>query len=326
MKSLPCNDSGKGFGSSPTKPGENLNKTTSAASAFWARECGRWPFFNKKGGTMGKRYYWLKLKNDFFGDKRMKKLRRIAGGDTFTIIYLKMMLASLATEGVLEYEGIEPSFAKELALELDEDPDNVEVTLTFLRQTGLMIDLGEGRFELPEAKDAVGSETASTQRVRAFRARQKALQCNTDETEVKHLCNVEKEIEKEIEKEKEKDKKEKHTPSLSETVNDSELPDAVKTKLNEWLDYKKERKEGYKPTGLRNLITQIENQLSKTNVDAVCDVMSLSMAQGWKGICWERMVVKPSDERQRRIENVKQEHDPTDIDRLREVWRDGLDI
>lgn len=37
-----------------------------------------------------KRYYWLKLKNNWFNDKRIKKLRSVAGGDTYVIIYLKI--------------------------------------------------------------------------------------------------------------------------------------------------------------------------------------------------------------------------------------------
>ena len=48
---------------------------------------------------MAKRYYWLKLKADWFSDKRIKKLRSIAGGDTHTIIYLKMMVLSLKDGG-----------------------------------------------------------------------------------------------------------------------------------------------------------------------------------------------------------------------------------
>ena len=39
-----------------------------------------------------KRYYWIKLKEEFFTDKRIKRLRRISGGDTYTIIYLKLLL------------------------------------------------------------------------------------------------------------------------------------------------------------------------------------------------------------------------------------------
>lgn len=38
---------------------------------------------------MAKRYYWLKLPDGFFRQKAIKKLRKIAGGDTYTIIYLK---------------------------------------------------------------------------------------------------------------------------------------------------------------------------------------------------------------------------------------------
>ena len=57
-----------------------------------------------------KKYYWLKLKEDFFRQPRMKKLRKVAGGDTYTIIYLKMQLLSLENEGTLFFEGIEDDF------------------------------------------------------------------------------------------------------------------------------------------------------------------------------------------------------------------------
>ena len=83
------------------------------------------------------RYYWLKLKSDFFDSKRIKKLRAMAGGDTYLVIYLKMQLKALKTDGVLEFTGIENEFADELALDLDERPDDVRVTLLYLLQYGL---------------------------------------------------------------------------------------------------------------------------------------------------------------------------------------------
>ena len=86
-----------------------------------------------------KRYYWLKLKDDFFRQKEIKQLRRIAGGDTFTIVYLKMLLRSLKDDGKLYYEGIEQDFVSELALDIDEDEDNVKVTVSFLMAKGLLI-------------------------------------------------------------------------------------------------------------------------------------------------------------------------------------------
>lgn len=165
----------------------------------------------------GKRYFWLKLKDDFFSSKRIKKLRKLAGGDTYLIIYLKMQLKALKTDGILQWTGLEDDFADELALDLDEEPDNVKVTLQFLLSCGLIETSDSVNFLLPYVTENTGSEGASAQRVREFRAKQ-ALQSNTHETLVKQLSNGEIEIEKEKDIEIEKDKKPKRftPPSLDE--------------------------------------------------------------------------------------------------------------
>lgn len=87
---------------------------------------------------MGKRYYWLKLPEGFFRQKPIKKLRKIAGGDTYTIIYLKMLLIAMKQDGKIYFEGVEDDFYEELALELDEDSENVKVTVLFLIRQCLM--------------------------------------------------------------------------------------------------------------------------------------------------------------------------------------------
>ena len=107
-----------------------------------------------------KKYYWLKLDRHFFGNARIKKLRKLAGGDTYTIIYLKLLLLSIEFDGVLVYEGIEESFEKEMALKLEEDDENVMITINYLKMQGLLIEQGEDCF-LPEAKSSIGSETKS---------------------------------------------------------------------------------------------------------------------------------------------------------------------
>lgn len=85
----------------------------------------------------GKRYYWLRLYDDFFTSKRIKKLRRMAGGDTYTIIYLKMQLTAMKNDGILKWTGLEDNIADELSLDLDESPDDIKVTLAFLLSCGL---------------------------------------------------------------------------------------------------------------------------------------------------------------------------------------------
>ncbi len=162
-----------------------------------------------------KRYYWLKLYKDFFTSKRIKMLRSIAGGDTYTIIYLKMQLKALDTDGYLYFDGYMNDFAEELALDIDESVDNVKMTIQFLMNVGLL-ECNANEYKLSFMENVVGSETASAQRARDYRIRQKdtkALQCNTTVTQSSQLPNVEKEIEKEIEKDKDniaKRKPQKH--------------------------------------------------------------------------------------------------------------------
>lgn len=153
----------------------------------------------------GKRYFWLKLYDDFFDSLRIKKLRRMAGGDTYTIIYLKMQLKAMKTDGVLTFTGIEQDFVDELALDLNEEPDNVRVTLAYLASCGLLETADNVSFFLPYAAMCTGSETASTQRWREWKAR-KTLETNTAPTLTQQTANVEIEKEIEIESEIEKSK------------------------------------------------------------------------------------------------------------------------
>lgn len=151
-----------------------------------------------------KRYYWLKLMKDFFTNPKIKKLRKLAGGDTFTIIYLKLQLLSLDNEGVLIFQGIENTFEEEMALTIDEDVENVSVTLNYLISQNLMEVLSKTEYLLTETQCLIGSESSVTKRVRKHRE-QKALQCNANET----ICNTEIDIEKEIDKEIDINKEEK---------------------------------------------------------------------------------------------------------------------
>ena len=172
---------------------------------------------------MAKKYYWLKLKADFFTSRAMKKLRRIAGGDTYTIIYLKLQLLSLKDEGLLFYEGVEPTFYEEMALALDEDAENVRATLIFLESMGLITQNNEHEYILSEVPYLIGGESESAERVRRFRSKQ-ALLCNGSVTESNTEIEKDKDIDKDkdIEKEKEKSKSEskakRFTPPTLEEV------------------------------------------------------------------------------------------------------------
>lgn len=124
---------------------------------------------------MAKRYYWLKLKDDFFTSKEIKKLRRVAGGDTYTIIYQKMLLLAMKSDGILTWTGLEDTFGEELALELDEKTEDVEMTLFYLLKSKLAETQDDKQFYFPYSVENTGSEGASADRTRKYRERQ-ALQ------------------------------------------------------------------------------------------------------------------------------------------------------
>ncbi len=144
-----------------------------------------------------KRYYWLKLKDDFFDSRKMKKLRKVAGGDTYTIIYLKLQLLSINNEGVIEFEGTDEDIYHQLALDIDEEIDDIKMTLAFCNANDLIEYVNDDVF-LNEVPALIGSESQSARRVRKHRKKKKALQSNTHalqgNTDVTK-CNTEQEQE-----------------------------------------------------------------------------------------------------------------------------------
>ena len=150
-----------------------------------------------------KRYYWIQLAQDFFKSKEMKLLRKIAGGDTHTIIYLKMMLISLEDGGHIYYDGLADNLAEEIALVIDENVEDIKITLIFLESKGLLTRINDRDYFLEQVPEMVGSETASTRRSRKHREL-RGLHCNTIATTCNGDIDIEKDIDTEIEKDVDK--------------------------------------------------------------------------------------------------------------------------
>lgn len=151
------------------------------------------------------------MEQSFFEQKEIKYLRRLPGGDTYTIIYLKLILKSLENDGKIYYENIGDDYSQEWALEIEEDEKAVSFLVAFLINKGLIIDCGFDEFEITKTKSLVGSETASAERKRRQRERERELsqfndvtdsQKNVTLSQVGHIeseIEIEKEIDKEVE-------------------------------------------------------------------------------------------------------------------------------
>ncbi len=71
----------------------------------------------------------------------------------------------------------------------------------------------------------------------------------------------------------------------------------VTAALDDWLTYKRERKENYKPMGYKSLLTQIRKYVERYGEEAVADLMRESMSANWQGIIWDRLKSKKPEER-----------------------------
>lgn len=236
---------------------------------------------------MAKRYYWLKLPKDFFEDKAIKRLRQIAGGDTYTIIYLKMLLKSMEDDGKLFYEGIEDTICDEIALDINESADDVQVTISYLEKKGLLV-VTDSEVELTRLTEMVGSESAVTERVRKHREAQKLLQCNASVLQgntIETKCNTEKEIEKEKSREDteidKKKKKKSAKADLDGMINSFTENEELKEALKAFLDMRKSIKKPIQTEYAFKLALNKLKQLS--DIDSIrIEIVNQSVEHNWQ--------------------------------------------
>lgn len=168
--------------------------------------------------TTTKKYYWLKLKEDFFDDDTIEWIEEQPNGEKYSLFYLKLCLKSLKTNGILVRnvgEMLIPYDIKKLAEITRTDVDTVRVAMELFKNIGLIQILDNGEIYLTQLKNMVGSESKWAEKKRIQRAKKtEELPApgsnNEDKKEGEdNVLGVSKkcprEIETDIEKEKEKE-------------------------------------------------------------------------------------------------------------------------
>ena len=116
------------------------------------------------------RYYWIKLKDTFFQDKHIKKLRKLPGGADCVIAYMKMMLASTKTNGIITLDGIEETPAEEIALMIDESKEVCQMTMAYGLKVGFIQQMDDlSACKLLQVEQLLDSETDDASRKRENR-------------------------------------------------------------------------------------------------------------------------------------------------------------
>lgn len=145
-----------------------------------------------------KRYYWLKLKKDFFSQKMIKILRTFDEGDRMILTFLKIELHSLENDGYIYYENMLPTFEQELSIAIDEDTAIVKATLETLLRFGAIKKVDKNKYYITFIEDCIGSETKNASRMRKTRSAQCAPKSEHCAPEIEKETNID--IESDIEK------------------------------------------------------------------------------------------------------------------------------
>jgi len=161
-----------------------------------------------------KKYYWLKLKRDFFKRHDIKIIESMENGKDYVLFYLKLLLESVDHDGTLRFSETIPYNDSMLATITDTNIDTVRSAVKIFSELGMMDRFDDGTLYMAQVENMLGSETSDAVRMRELREKKKQLfiahgeseQCS--ESFKNRSPELEIELDKEIEKEIEKENKE----------------------------------------------------------------------------------------------------------------------
>lgn len=144
-------------------------------------------------------YFWLKLDNNFFKNLAVRALRKRAGGDTYLIIYQRLLLEALESNGVIEYQGLLEDLPSELAITLDEKEEDVRTTIEYFKQAGLIQIGDDGSAFFEQVPMLIDQETNWNRYKRNAQKNKKLEKFQPPSNHLPTDIDIEKEIKKEIE-------------------------------------------------------------------------------------------------------------------------------
>lgn len=153
-----------------------------------------------------RKYYYLKLKENYFDDDSIVLLESMQDGVLYSNILLKLYLKSLKHGGRLQLDEDIPYTAQMIATITRQQIGTVERALQIFLKLGLVEVLDSGTFYMSNIELLIGQSSTEAERKRAARLQNKAL--SAPRTKVGHLSDIrppEIEIKKEIDIELEKE-------------------------------------------------------------------------------------------------------------------------
>lgn len=169
---------------------------------------------------MAKKYYWLKLKRDFFKRHDIQIIEAMPNGKDYILFYLKMLLESIDHEGELRFSDTIPYNEQMLSVITNTNIDIVKAAMKIFIELKMIEIFDDSTIFMGEVQRLIGSETAGAERVRKHREAQKALQCNVPVTKCNTEIEIEKDIDIELDKKTDKENKLFNYQLIADMYND----------------------------------------------------------------------------------------------------------
>jgi predicted phage replisome organizer len=160
------------------------------------------------------KYYYLKLKESFFDDERIRIIEGMENGHLYSNILLKMYLKSIKHDGAIQISERIPYKPEILARLLGHNVDILEKAISFFIELDLIEILDNGKIFMLDIQNYIGKSSTEGDRKRKYRKRIAAEKTTTIEYQ-RDICPDEHPPEIEIEIEIEKREKEGHASSFS---------------------------------------------------------------------------------------------------------------
>lgn len=263
-----------------------------------------------------KKYYYLKLKEDFFDSDEMLLLQGMKDGYLYSDILMKMYLRSLKNEGRLMYKDYIPYSLEMISTITRHQVGTVERAMKIFEQLKLVEVLDNGAIYMMDIQNFIGQSSTEADRQRKYYRRiqdeKKLSGSQAPEALIPEMQEPEQEkppVEKPPKPKKATVKKEDTMQLYERLVPDYALGGEIREKMREWCTYKIERKEGYKEQGMKSLLRQVEKKVAEFGEGRVCDLIEECMSNNWKGIIWDKMTQIPQRSAGYRIQNRVSEVD-----------------
>lgn len=248
---------------------------------------------------------WIKIVTDVFDDEKILMIETMPEADTIIVIWFKLLCLAGKQNNSGVFQMGQMPYTDEMFSTIFRRPLNtVRLALRTFEQFG-MVEIINNTVTIPnwgkhQSIDQIEAKNAYMKKyMREYREKQKLISSGNSNCKTNSKANVS-EADKIREEEIRIDEIRGDKKCVRETAHDIFLrllpdyiiPDNLKSKMEEWIAYKTERKEPYKEQGMKSLLRQIENNQITYGEQAVCDLIDDSMANGWKGIIFDRLKQK----------------------------------